>query len=187
MIFRDICVMRLQSRSSWYMFSLMAVAWNRIMKENNIFVDCGLDIDVIFEQANVHQLHTHIAYQPTTNQNNLWMRAETWQYYITTSLHCVDVQCTFHVRLLFQFLVSHIEWLPMAILELVNIPIKFFVIYIRDGNYIITTINQQFSFWVSYHQITHKLNLIVANFHVQHIWFVSAIYKRLVSRVVAVQ
>lgn len=126
MIFRDICVMRLQSRSSWYMFSLMAVAWNRIMKENNIFVDCGLDIDVIFEQANVHQLHTHIAYQPTTNQNNLWMRAETWQYYITTSLHCVDVQCTFHVRLLFQFLVSHIEWLPMAILELVNIPIKFF-------------------------------------------------------------
>lgn len=42
MIFRDICVMRLQSRSSWYMFSLMAVAWNRIMKENNIFVDCGL-------------------------------------------------------------------------------------------------------------------------------------------------
>lgn len=54
-----------------YMFSLMAVEWNRIMEENNIFVDYGLDIDFIFEQATVHQLHTHRAYQLTTNQNNL--------------------------------------------------------------------------------------------------------------------
>lgn len=29
------------------------------MKENHIFVDYGLDIDFTFEQANVHQLHTH--------------------------------------------------------------------------------------------------------------------------------